>query len=480
MTLVGLTGIAWALRPSVVLARSHVVVGAWGALASAFVHNMVDLNSEFPGILVALSVCAGMTVAGSSGAPPRSALASWSRRPRLVAGVTVIATVASAALVLADRNKDLYTDRAELHRLALAGTVDEGRFREYAHAAILRHPAEPYLPFTGAVRAFRNGDPTITLWASRVLDRAPVYGPVHLLLARTFVRSSPAQARLEYRLAMSQAPELLLSYLPETLRLVGTYEHAMELVPHDATGLEVLRLLTVELKARLPATQTRLGEELLLGAPNATEPLLERVEGVVADLLEPDGAPWCQADRAVCVQDALEQAKQYQALQPERCDGYRLYAEARIASGGDETVLDEFKRSAESVIDRSNCLKAYVSLVCKVGSDARIRAAIDQMVRAGCASVDECVANIHFAARIERERGNPTRALSFYRRAYERYPERDDSLVEAAEMAKKVGLNVEAMRLYSILARRNPDDARWAEALRDARTRAIQRRPQHP
>ena len=65
--------------------------------------------------------------------------------------------------------------------------------------AVADHPAEPYFMYLGARLALGHKASVIP-WVNATLERAPVYPPVHLLLARSLRNASPSQARVEYRL----------------------------------------------------------------------------------------------------------------------------------------------------------------------------------------------------------------------------------------------------------------------------------------
>src|SRR5690606_18081106 len=103
---------------------------------------------------------------------------------------------------------ELYNEQRSFRDVGLDRSLDRDAFRARARAAMLRHPAEAYFPFVGAVRATVVRDESVLPWASRALERSPVYGRVHLLLARSLYSRSPAQARLEYRLACQQDGQL--------------------------------------------------------------------------------------------------------------------------------------------------------------------------------------------------------------------------------------------------------------------------------
>ena len=99
--LLGLTSIAFALRPSAVLARSSTATGAWCAIVCVAVQNLVDLGSGIPGLVLALVVCSAIVVGGTAGRAPRNLLetwggASWALVTTMVVGVASCAIAALA------------------------------------------------------------------------------------------------------------------------------------------------------------------------------------------------------------------------------------------------------------------------------------------------------------------------------------------------------------------------------------------------
>ena len=459
--LAALGAVAWGLRPRAVFARGQSVIGAWAAILSVAVHNLVDLSSEIPGVVVALSVCAAIVVGGTSGAPSISRFESWGKRTRALAWGGAVCAAAAMALVVPTLGKDLYADRAELRAYALHG-ADKAGFHELATRAMLRHPGEPYLPFTGALRASRVRDESVLPWAERTLERAPVYGPVHLLLARSLFRSSPAQARLEYRYAILQGSEASHGVAKESAPLIANYDDAMEIVPPGKDGIEALSEFARTIGDRLPATQARLDEQLLSRAPLDADATRRRATGALRDLEHDES--WCADDRKKCVQTALDGAKRLEEARPGACEGFELRARVVAADGDVEGAFAGLASAAEHVEDRSACLVALVELAKRTSNERRITAAIDQVVRAGCASAEECVGNLQYAAQAESQRGNLRRALAFYRKAYERSPEREENLAAAAGAASALGLHAEALEDYAKLAKHHPDNGAWQVA----------------
>jgi tetratricopeptide (TPR) repeat protein len=466
--------ILWALRPTAALARSTIAAGAWAALVAVAVQNFVDFSSEVPGVVLTLVVSAAIVVGGTAGRTPKWRLENWSTAPRAVVLAGLGATGIAFAASLPGLGRERTDDDEDLREAAVTNPRSLRDLEALARAAILRHPGEPYLPFIVGMRAAQEHAPEAVAWLGATLERAPVYGPAHFVLARVVGARSPGQARLEYRLAMEEAPELVSVVMREAPNRVGGYWDAMELVPEGRTALAVLGLLINQLVERLPATSFRLAAELDARAPNDPGVAILAATAAVEDLEAGAAAPWCGASqRRACVDDALVKVQRVEQLDPKECVGYQLHARVRVASGDAGAGLDELERDADGVSDRVVCLQQLAALALRANDETRADKAIAKVAGAGCAQDDECSRNLSWAADVEAARGNTNKALALYRRAYDRSPERDDLLESAARLAARAGLHVQAKEDYARLALHHPGDARWNRALEAEREAAL-------
>ncbi|WP_394821323.1 O-antigen ligase family protein [Pendulispora albinea] len=473
VALAGFGAVAWALHPSILFSRSRPSVGAWVALIATLLHNQVDLNSEFPAVMLALCVCAGMIVGGTGvGTFRRSDI--WAKRPRLIAFGAPVGVLAAIALVLPNADRDLYSDRMAMRQAALAPMPREA-FHELARATMSRHPAEPYLPFTGAIRAIGTKDDSVLPWAGRTLELAPVYGPAHWILARSLFRRSSSQARLEYRLAVEQAPGFFAQIAAESAPLVTGPNEAMELVPEGGAGLSMLESLADRLADSHPSTQLVLDDEILRRRPDSAPAIARRARAQAADVVDEAVTPWCSGTRrSQCVEQAIATAQRLQQLRPSMCEGYALEAEVRAAAGDVDRALGQLESRADRVDDAATCFEGIVQIAKRTGRYASISSVVDKLARAGCSDDLHCVAQLFRAAAIEDDRGNPLRALSFLRRARDRYPNRDDVLAARAVAAAKLGLHAEALDEYVELAKRHPENTQWPARITEERQALVQ------
>jgi tetratricopeptide (TPR) repeat protein len=471
--LAGAALIAFALRPQVALARSRAPVGAFAALAVVAVHNLVDFNAEVPAIGMALAACAGICVAGNAEARSRSRIDLWGARPKLVAAACAVCATLAVLWVLPAADKTDDDDREMLHRLALDPKVSAPDFHAALRDAMLRHPAEPYLPFAGAVRASRARDESIMPYVERTFERAQVYGPAHLLLARALFRASPAQARMEYRYAAEQDSPLGEYNVTEALPLVHDFDEAMEIVPSGAARLAVMEGLAVGLAKRLPSTRVRLDEAILAADPRAVQPLKRLAQDAVDDVQAGPAAPWCTgAASADCVHHAEDVIARLEAIDASHCEPHLLRARLLVAAGDISRGLDGLMKAADRVNDRETCLEALAALAHAARDDAHEGVALEKLEHAGCGQSSDCVATWLALAREQEARGEKSHALALYKKVLARAPDDDDALSGEARLAADLGMHADALDAYGKLVQRHPNERQWKDAM-DAQRAAL-------
>jgi tetratricopeptide (TPR) repeat protein len=470
VALAGFVVLIWALRPAVALARQRSAAGAWTALVAAAAHNMADFNSEIPGVMLALTVCAAIVVGGSPGRRTRWTINMRSRPGRFAGGVAIASAILAFALVSTGLRGDAFDDRLLLHDAA----VDHrplSEFHDLVRSAILRHPGEPYLPFSAALRATQTHDESPLPWLGATLERAPhAYGPAHLLLAQWLATASPSQARLEYRLAVEQAPELEQAVKQQGPRLVGSYDDAMELIPGGSKGIPVLTAIIDAIAARLPSTAVRLDAELTARAPATPDPHRRAAFAAIQDLTSGDAAPWCEGSfQENCLSAALAQAGQVQMLSPRLCIGHVLRARILLAGGDAKQALDELEHVSDDVNNGLSCDHDLFLVAQDAHDIPRALAALDRIARLSREVTADWIQDLLFVARWEENYGNVPEALAAYKKAYERAPDDDELLTQIARLASSAGLHAEAVADYEQLARHQPGEPKWQKLAHEER-----------
>jgi tetratricopeptide (TPR) repeat protein len=465
--------VAFALRPRTVLARPTTAAGPWAAIVAVATQNMVDLGTEIPGLMLAVVVCAAMVAGGTAGRQATWRVEAWGRAPAMVVATAIAAACVTVVAAFLGIENEVDADRMALFAAAKEPTTTAEEMRSGARDAMLRHPGEPYLPFIAGWRAERARDDDAMPWLEATLERARVYPTAHVALANLLARRSPAQARLEYRIALEQDPVQLWTIVPDMVRLVGGYDDAMELVPRDKTSAHVLELMVERLGARLPATRVRLDAEIVSRDPRASAPAVPTATGAVEDVENADEPPWCEgASRAACIARAIDVSNQAETLDAQSCEPHALRARAEAAAGNADKGLANLASTVDRVHDRIPCLEQLARLADAAHDEPRWRAAVEKVASAGCGSDAECATNLSWAAAQQEAHGKFGEALPLYKRAYERMPGDDTLLEQVAKLAAQAGLHTESAEAYERLAHKQPSDPRWKHAA-DAQRSAL-------
>lgn len=473
VSVLGLGALVYALRPSTVLTAARPPLGAWAAVVACVVHDIVDFHLEVPGVVALAAVCVAL-VTGSKARGDRPST-ELERRTRF--GVFALAAVGAVVALasLRDLTHTLAEDRLRIGKMAVDPTVSDADFRAALHASTERYPADAYFPLMGAVRRVDGG---IVRWIGHALERNPNLGRAHLVLARSFARTPEtrgAQARLEYRLAYALDAGLRGLVLAETPRLVTDYDTALEVVPEGEDGEKVLDHFADALARTKPASAALLDDELLRRNAAAIGPLKRRVRAASIDVADAKGsASWCP--RETCADDGVTAAKELARRDPTSCEARVMLAELQAKTNGGRgkvVALDDLQQAMDEVENRAICGRELVRLALAYGDASRADAQIDRLVRAGCGSQNECYDLYTWAARTEESRRNVGRALVLYRRAAEAAPDHYDVVEHLGALAERTGLYGEAIDVFNQLARRHPEEPKWAQRVEELRAKAL-------
>lgn len=441
--------LGFALRPQTVLARSEPPIGAYAVLVCALVHNLVDFGSEVPGIVAAYAACAGIIVSGA--AAPGERWGWWCRRGAGFAAVPVL--LVATVVVWLSRGQSLAAEQGALLE-ASSAQLPEAAFEGKYVPALMRHPAEPYLPFCRAMHAARARPDRVLYWLGRTLERAPVYPPAHLFLARQLAVRSASHARMEYRVSVEQFAGYAGTVAKEAVPLISVEEDAMAVVPGTPAALAVLEALALHLPDTRRDVRARVDREILLRQEHHEAALLRLLEDAARDL--ETGSPRCAGD--ACVREAEGYFTRVTKLETRKSEGPRLYARVLRAANRESDAMAMLSRACTSVSDVGACFVALAELAIVLRDDARTTEAIERVLRAGCSEDGECVENLLRISDLEHQRGYARSALVYLRRALARAPERDDIRRRVADRARAVGLHAEALEEYGRLQKKFPHD----------------------
>lgn len=468
--------ILFAMRWSVAAARSRPPVGAWAGLCALGVHNLADFNLEVPGIAIVAAVALGLLTAGERVVAGESETSSNARAvrtkgPVATAFALAVALVLGSVLALASWNHELVRERSSVFERtqAAARTPSErAQLDDLLRAAMLRHPAEPYFPYVGAVIAQSRGGAVIP-WVSRTLERSPVHGRANLVLARSLRVRGPAQARLSYRFAYEQDDALFPAVVKEAPALVATFDDAMSLIAPGESGLRMMDALAGALGPTSPEIAGRLDETLIARAPKEPGPLGRRAAAILENARKTHDMSAASEGTAF--------AARYREKMPLECRGYALEAELEDVAGHVSAALDVLNESLERTrsTEVGTCLRLFVKLADRERAFERSDHAIDRVSRRPCVSDDACAQGFSELGALEDGRGNARRAIGFYRRAYDRAHHRAE-LVTIGMVGMRSKIFGEAIYAYTELSRLEPNKPEWKSGLEAAKSAVQEQR----
>lgn len=231
------------LAPAVVRSSPSLLAGACGVFF-VVVHDLTDFGLEFPGVAFPTVVILGVVVGRIGDAKrdevPRAARYSlW-----LVAGAAVAVSIVFGISAFHSRHSS-DADFARLHAAVDNHTLDEAAL----HAAILRHPADDYLELLAAKVSFEQKRPDALRHVNRALLLHPTNWQAHRLAALILMSiDRPAQAALEYRLALENGMSFDVRELVRVLRM-----HVVEAVPQTPARLIALAQVLYAMNMRREA-----------------------------------------------------------------------------------------------------------------------------------------------------------------------------------------------------------------------------------
>lgn len=435
VAITGLFGLAWALGPRRWgFGRRAVPTGIVLGVGVLLLHNLFDLATEITSVGIAVAVLLGSLVGDGeyceierepqspgahSSSPPY-----YRTRTRVIAAAAVLGLGLAAVLGVATTAiPEAYSERRDIAEelQSIFSKPQSGpavaTFREHVKRAILRHPADPYLPVAGAFLAPETGKAKLT-WLSHAIRRDPLSARPHLMIADTLARHGfVLQALLELRRSVELDPTLTDAVAQRTARLANNLELIERVVPKGIAGIAVLnalsqqyvgtpekqalhqQLLAESLKRNPnhPDTNTILGHELLFAITSNTPP--------------------CQS---VAELECRRRLEQHIAV-IERTKDRTIYAvliRARLLAH--ERKFDEAERWLNQVcqdVKHSACDEERLRLAAKLPDPKRFQDAVVTYVNATCYSSELCSNTHQLIGSLELQRGNPNGALSHFERA---------------------------------------------------------------
>jgi tetratricopeptide (TPR) repeat protein len=473
-----LAGLMYLMRPRVLRGSNTLATATWCAAFALLLQNLFDLALEIPAVCVALTTCLGARWGATHGRGSQGP-GQRDRGPKRV----LAAAVASFALLILpgvwrSGMHDLDSDRLAAHALG----VDYVRAPEAAkysvvtatlHAALESHPADSYLPLMVGVSAWATHRRDAIWGAERSLERSPVNGGAHLLVAQiAMAQHGYAQARLELRHAVEDDGALLDNVAMLALQASTSEADLLETVPHTLLGVYLIQAIA----ERLPSPRK---ESLLEEASKRAPDMLAPHQRLAASYLTGmalgtrgfcggESLGYCE-ERASFHVDAIER------LQPAFSQGFVMHAQLLISQGRSTDAAALLARRCPEMIDRFGCMTSLANLSLSLGHLDDFDRLAGEIALAPCGTPEECSSDAFALGDLYAARGDWGHALTRYEKATDLSPA-VAGWTKVAEAAAKLGLHDRAVRALEraiALSTQAGGDPDLSKKLAEERSRAL-------
>jgi len=447
---------AWLFRPTAIGARKSAAAAAgWVAVLALAIQNLADLGLEIPAIGIATAAVLGSLWIGPvRRANPTGVRGRLGGRAFAIGVAAAGGGLAVLSLVFCWRDVGSQRDVARaLFDRADDDAAERPRFRAALRQAMARRPAEHYFPLLGAMAAFRWKDQSAMPWLQHTLERAPVNGRAHALLASVLVaRGARKQALFELRLALEHEPGLAEKVAPLAVSLAKTFEELKTVVPAGARGTVVLNTLARVLqKPEQAAMQREIDGEALARDPKLVEPrvrLLEAMFASLAQITQGKEAGVACATVAACEVEIERHAAAIDAAQPDDSLGAILRARGLIAVGkraeAEALLVDGCARPGS----RGGCLELRAHNLIQLNDGTKLDGVLKEVLSNGCTTARACAEASTFVGSVRASRGDHSAAAVAFARAAQEDPTEERWLraADEAERAKMSALAIEALQ----------------------------------
>ncbi|APR99602.1 hypothetical protein BCY86_02090 [Pajaroellobacter abortibovis] len=454
----------YALYPVRTSKNSLETLGPWGALLTTALHNLVDFNMEVPAIGIALSTCMGCVV-GTLDKDQINQTVPRLFYHRIKMGAVCVMGLGLLRLAYQTIGKDLFWDRQHAYEIILHTPFDQATFHSFMRSAMLRHPADPYLPSLGAIRASFTHDESPLPWANRTLERQPHHGQIHAIIARELEKRNRRQSRFEYRLALSQDSSISPLVLQRVPLLIASYQDALEMIPAVSTvHFPFLLQLTDKLQAYLPSTASQLDYLIPEYDSHIAQIFTKKIQNILFDLRHPSLSPWCKEQQS-CIQQALALVKKLQQLESYTCHGLILETEVKIIAHEGASAIESLLRLAAQQKDSLICLTEAAHIAEREQEQELLLKSLSTIMTISCALTSDSLYSrqnaVLFVAAAYIKQNNSYQALATYRQGKECIPHNPTILSQLASLASALGLHHEALNAFLELEQLQPNESKW-------------------
>lgn len=446
VTCLAAAAFAWYFRPSRLGAtRNRVALAACVGVGVALVQNLVDLALEVPGVTIAICALLGALGGSARKEPERltsgsghhaGATGRWlrkARQPMVAAGVAIPLCGLAVAQGRSTALKEREALHAEYDARAHWEKTDYDAFTGRLRAAMLRHPAEPYFPVLGALAAHKSGADAMP-WIGAALERDPMNGRAHLVLAEILVRrGARRQALLHLRLAVEREPYLADRAGQLAVHWARSLDELLNSAP-PATGGAVM-LLVMARETRDAPVRAKLLDQAVAQDTSYVDARVLRADDLMRAIAErkppcgPGAAGTCRS-RLAAELDGIHR------IDPRHCAVPILRGRSLESEDRGQEAVRTLAEGCAACSSPAACQQARVSLAARWGSDGELREAVRALIATACAKAPACAAAHRGVGDVYAGREDWSTAADHYQRAATNDPSADLYLTLAGAAAR--------------------------------------------
>lgn len=383
---------------------SPIVVGAWCAMVSIFLHDLVDFSLFLGGVGYPAALLAGYLSAQRlrrwrTPLPHGTAVTRLPPIALLVAGL-VLAPFAWRSPIESDR------DRVEELLRASASDVRGGALHgEALRGALTRHPSDAYLPLLAGAHAAAIGDPSALRFVARAMEISPNWAQPHLLLARTFAaRGLRSQALVELREALLRSSSVVrpAGHLVARLRPLPSRDELDHVAPRAPYGMNFLDVATAH-EGLSPEFLLAVDEVLLSRDPTYVNALRRRERAASAEGRLDDARSLCQ---------------QTMSAHPALAEGYLCLQAIQSRQGDDAGAMRTLAVGVTRASDTYGLYLARARIHAARREGPAMRESIAAALEAAGADLPRLVAAHGLRGQLEASLGNHAGAVEAYGMAH--------------------------------------------------------------
>lgn len=466
---IALLVLVWLFRPNrLAIFRSALNAGVLVGVGTLLLHNLADLSIELFGVGTALAVLLGSLWGDERRVGARGEFADRSWAVRAVSATAVALWI----VVAVRRDHGVTQDRIAVNALITAGADRSETASAAIRRSMLAHPADYYFPLAGAMVALQRAENPIP-WIQRALERGPVIGRTHFVLAEILARrNADNQALLELKTAVECEPALASTVGVFALQISRSASDLLRVVPEDSPAsvqADVLEAMCERLDRPEDIDAVEILDRETLTRDPTRRSALERLVSRRLIAL-PTNTPPCES-HAKCVEELTALATDAKERWPKSSRSAQILSELARVEGRVDDALAILKEACSLPVDAPACLRLLAALA----SVDDLPDVLSRYTSVSCTNRNDCAAAHDWAAGILESRRQWAQAFTSRERALEQVLT-DERLLGAARDAETAGLYGDAIRILQRLKARK----KGSDPSLDARIEEDQRKKTGP